>query len=198
MSDSTFARVVSVFWAANGFQHLRCLYLGSGWRCPNRRFQARDWHPAGRADPAGIAGNGFQAFDPGSEAVGFGAILEPSCGLAFGALRAFGGSDGIAGACDLLEFRIGEQPVPPDFPDVPFDIVRERAQEDVGAHRLRNAIIDRTNMQVDGLHGSKCALDGPQPAVPGKQRHAAFVPFRGGPDLQVRPRLRILARSWLR
>ena len=190
---------VSESWAPNGCQQLQCLCLGFGRRRVHTEGFGRGKSTRlGARDPAGIAENDFQAFGKCAEAGSFGAILEPSCVLAFGVLRAFGRSRRIAGAGDFLEFRSGEQPVPPDFPHVPFDIVRERSLEDVGAHPLRDAMVDRTKVQVDRRPGSKCALDAPQPAVPGKQRRVAFVPFRGGLDLQVRPRLRILARSWLR
>ena len=108
---------VSESWAPNGFQQPQCLCSGFGRRCVRTEGFGRGKSTRlGARDPAGIAENDFQALGKCAEAGSFGAILEPSCVLAFGVRQAFGRSRWIAGAGDFLEFRSGEQPVPPDFP----------------------------------------------------------------------------------
>jgi hypothetical protein len=42
---------------------------------------------------------------------------------------------------------------------VPFDMAREHAQEDIGAHSWRQPVVDRAEVQVDGLQAAKGALD---------------------------------------
>jgi hypothetical protein len=44
---------------------------------------------------------------------------------------------------------------------VPFDIIGQHAQEDVGADAVGEAVMDGTDAQVDRFQGSKGALDIP-------------------------------------
>jgi hypothetical protein len=42
---------------------------------------------------------------------------------------------------------------------VPFDIVGEHAQEDVGANAVGETMVDGPDAHVDGFEGEECALD---------------------------------------
>jgi hypothetical protein len=42
---------------------------------------------------------------------------------------------------------------------VPFDIVGQQAQEDVGAHARAAAMVERADLQIGGLHRAEGALD---------------------------------------
>src|SRR5215831_7750669 len=42
---------------------------------------------------------------------------------------------------------------------VPFDVAGEHAQKDVGAHPRRQPVVDRAEVQIDGLQAAKGALD---------------------------------------
>jgi hypothetical protein len=43
---------------------------------------------------------------------------------------------------------------------VPFEMVSEHAQEDVSAHAVAVAVVDRADLEVDGLVAAEGALDG--------------------------------------
>ena len=42
---------------------------------------------------------------------------------------------------------------------MPFDVAGEHAQKDMGAHPRRQPVVDRAEVQIDGLQAAKGALD---------------------------------------
>ena len=54
---------------------------------------------------------------------------------------------------------------------MPFEVVAEHAQEDVGAHPLGQPVVDRADMEVDGLDRADGPLD---------QAEGFVAPDRGG------------------
>src|SRR5215472_2835955 len=48
---------------------------------------------------------------------------------------------------------------------VPFDMAGEHAEEDMGAHPRGEPVVDRADVQIDGLEAAKGALDPSQPLV---------------------------------
>src|SRR5271157_2222572 len=45
---------------------------------------------------------------------------------------------------------------------MPFDVIGEHAQEDVGAHSVLVPVTDRTDIEIDGLHAAEGAFDAGQ------------------------------------
>jgi len=57
--------------------------------------------------------------------------------------------------------RVVKEHRSPRLAHVPPDVVGENAQEDVGAHAIRVAVVDGAHLQIDGLDASECLLDAP-------------------------------------
>ena len=54
---------------------------------------------------------------------------------------------------------VGEHQLAPGLAHVPLDVVGEHAQEDVRAHPIGGAVVDRAHLQVDRLERAERALD---------------------------------------
>ena len=122
----------------------------------------------------GIAVDAFQMSDESSEAVCRSAIVEAGGGrLSLRILAALGGGDRIAGARDFLAFGIRKEESAPGFAHVPFDVVGEHAEKEVGADPVRGAMVDGTDPQTDRLDRSKYPLHA-------RQRFVVPHAVRGG------------------
>ena len=73
-------------------------------------------------------------------------------------LRTLGGRHGVARGLGRL-IGVGEHQLAPGLAHVPFDVVGEHAQEDVRAHPVGLAVVDRAHLQVDRLERAKRPLD---------------------------------------
>ena len=75
------------------------------------------------------------------------------------------GSSGALGGCYRIALRlgfqifIGKQQRTPGFAHVPFDIVGQHAEQDVGADSSLKPMVDGPDMQVDGFHRAECSFD---------------------------------------
>src|SRR5436189_3526195 len=70
---------------------------------------------------------------------------------------------------------------------VPFDMAGEHAQEDMGAHPGRQPMVDRAQVQIDGLEAAKGALD-PGEALVGADHvvgRQGFVFDAGADDIKA-------------
>ena len=111
--------------------------------------------------PHGVGGQGAEVGEQGSEAV-HGQVVF---GALSGGLGACGGrAPGLLDHRGALSFGGGrvvvvEQERLEGLAHVPLDVVGEHAQQDVGAHPVGAAVVDRPYLQVDGLEGPKGALD---------------------------------------
>src|SRR4051812_26064324 len=75
-----------------------------------------------------------------------------------------GGHDGIACALGVL-LLVGEHQLAPRLAHVPLDVVGEHAQEDVGADAIFAPVVDRPDLEVDGLEGAEGAFHAGQRLV---------------------------------
>src|SRR5690242_10822123 len=81
-------------------------------------------------------------------------------GLAAGGGGPLGrGDDGATFGCGRLGIVIVEEDGGEAMAHVPFDIVGEHAEEDVGTDAVAEAVVDGTNLEIDGLDRAKGALD---------------------------------------
>jgi hypothetical protein len=58
---------------------------------------------------------------------------------------------GVARAAESLQVLVGVKQWRQRLAHVPFDIVRERAKQNVGAHTVFEAVVDGPDAQVDAL-----------------------------------------------
>ena len=72
--------------------------------------------------------------------------------------RASGRRHRVAGGLGRL-ILIGEEQLAPGLLQMPFDIVGEHTEKDVGADSIAQAMVDRADLQVHGLHRPKRPLD---------------------------------------
>ena len=109
----------------------------------------------------GVAGDGGEVGEQGAEAVDGQAVGGAlGCGLALGGVGALGlGDDGGSGGLRGGLVVIVEQDGLERLAHVPFEIVGEHAQEHVGAHAVGTAMMDRPDLEIDGLDASKGAFD---------------------------------------
>ncbi len=85
-------------------------------------------------------------------------LVVPPCDLGFGARRAFGGRHRVARRLGRL-ILVGKEQFAPGLFQMPLDVVGEHAEEDVGAYTIAQAVMDGADLEVDGLHRPKRALD---------------------------------------
>ena len=78
--------------------------------------------------------------------------------LASAALERCGRRDRVARGLGML-LGVGEHQLAPGLAHVPLDVVGEHAQEDVRAHPIGGAVVDRAHLQVDRLERAERALD---------------------------------------
>ena len=111
----------------------------------------------GRA--AGVAHDGGEFGHQGREAVRGRAVVQRVAGrLGQRRLGALGRRHRIARGLGLL-IGVGEHQLAPGLAHVPLDVVGEHAQEDVRAHPIGGAVVDRAHLQIDRLERAERALD---------------------------------------
>jgi len=128
----------------------------------------------------GVPGDRGEVGEQGLEAVDGKAVVGPAGGLlADGGGRALGLGDD-AGAERVCGFLVGV--VVEDrrqaLAHVPFQIVSEHAEEDVGAHPVGKPVVDRPDVQIDGFHRTDRVLDEGEGLV--AHDRGAVVEGRGG------------------
>ena len=108
---------------------------------------------------AGVAHDGGKVREECLEAVdGCAILVVPPCDLGFRCGRAFGRRHRVTGGLGRL-ILIGEEQFPPGLAHMPLNVVGEHAEEDVGPHSVTQTMVDGTDLEVDGLQGTKRAFD---------------------------------------
>jgi hypothetical protein len=112
-------------------------------------------------DRHGVSGEGCEIGEEGAKAVDAQAVVcSLGSNLAAGGVGSQGGRDdgfaqgGGAGAVVILEEDGGE-----GLAHVPLEVIGEHAEEDVGAHAVGEAMVDGSDLEIDGLDRAEGALD---------------------------------------
>jgi len=128
----------------------------------------------------GVVGEGGEVVEEGAEAVHREAVVGAlgrglsACGGGASGGSDDGGARGLGGGLVVVVEEDGSE----GLAHVPFEVVGEHAQQDMGADAVGAAMVDGADLEIDGLMAAEGALDPGELLVAGD--NAGGVEGRGG------------------